>query len=563
MARDHSDAEASLLKHGRDRSDAENGDNSADSFSTQKSEVPHHAFVRAKGGLGNKLRVVLSYREAHVIDGGMHLVVVWVVDEECPARFLDLFEPLGGVTFVDSDDPAIESKLRALGAPEGTTMPRDMRTHPSIAACHSEAERWLSEREAAMYLNLRPLAELADEVAQCVARNGSSCCAVHVRRTDHVKLWGISTPDSEFFRFVDAHAAADATVFVATDNVDTQTAFQARYGSERVRTVAPIDAAPTTLRHTPLSDAVIDLYVCAAAEIFKGTRGSSFSDAIWMLRRARGCAHQHDELHTSRQLRRRRWRQQRAAACGAARTTKASARTAGTETSDGLQASSEQRTSLHVVVAHHSSRSYESLLTALAPDVEHVVVYDKSAKGISGAPPGHEVVRVPNCGRESESYLRHIVSEYDALPDYVLFVQDDTHVHVPHHHQPAFCARVRAIVRSEALGEVLQVVYRGKRLYPPRCIDEHDKLYPKLRAVCERFEMGALPSAYATNVCAFVLASRECIRRRPRSFYERLLSWHSEEHSVRNRRGATEEQLAPWLLEHLWQRIFFPEDHGG
>ena len=55
-------------------------------------------------------------------------------------------------------------------------------------------------------------------------------------------------------------------------------------------------------------------------------------------------------------------------------------------------------------------------------------------------------------------------------------------------------------------------------------------------------------------------AERERIRRRPKSFYEALLAWHREEPSVRNRRGASDEQLAPWLLEHLWQLIFFEDE---
>ena len=30
---------------------------------------------------------------------------------------------------------------------------------------------------------------------------------------------------------------------------------------------------------------------------------------------------------------------------------------------------------------------------------------------------------VPNMGRESETYLRHIIQNYDNLPDYTLFLQ--------------------------------------------------------------------------------------------------------------------------------------------
>ena len=68
-----------------------------------------------------------------------------------------------------------------------------------------------------------------------------------------------------------------------------------------------------------------------------------------------------------------------------------------------------------------------------------------------------------------------------------------------------------------------------------------------------------LPSNYETHVCAFVLASRDAIRRHPRAVYERLLTWHREAAaSVGVRRGATEQELAPWIMEHLWAHMLFP-----
>ena len=102
-------------------------------------------------------------------------------------------------------------------------------------------------------------------------------------------------------------------------------------------------------------------------------------------------------------------------------------------------------------------------------------------------------------------------------------------------------------------------MHRGRKLYPPRRLEPHDKLHGRLAAACARFGL-EMPHSYTTHVCAFVLVSRERIRRRPRRFYEALLAWHAECDSVENRRGASEEQLAPWLLEHLWQLIFFADD---
>lgn len=219
---------------------------------------------------------------------------------------------------------------------------------------------------------------------------------------------------------------------------------------------------------------------------------------------------------------------------------------------------------LDVVVAYHSDRTYVQLLDELHAALEgrniivRAVVYDKSGcSGISEAPRcAHERQIVPNVGRESETYIRHIADRHGGLADYTLFVQDDASVHVPHHHRGGFFARIEHLMADRADGEVLQVVYRGRKLAPPRRIDQLEPLYGRLRAAADRFGVH-MPETYETNVCAFVLASRECLTRRPRSFYEELLRWHGESASAPDRKRRTEEEHVPWVMEHLWQLILF------
>ena len=52
---------------------------------------------------------------------------------------------------------------------------------------------------------------------------------------------------------------------------------------------------------------------------------------------------------------------------------------------------------------------------------------------------------------------------------------------------------------------VLQVVHRGRKLYPPRRLEPHDKLHGRLAAACARFGI-AMPHSYVTHVCAFLCA---------------------------------------------------------
>lgn len=211
---------------------------------------------------------------------------------------------------------------------------------------------------------------------------------------------------------------------------------------------------------------------------------------------------------------------------------------------------------LDVVVAHYRDKTFEQLVPSLGADA--VFVYDKSECGLTGGPAEHVVRRVPNTGRESETYLRHIVEHYETLADFTVFIQDDTHVHVPPRHEAYFRQQLEdAMQVPGGPGRVLQVSWRGKRLQAPRRIDSRVKLFPKIQSACRRFGI-AMPSEYDTHVCAFLVLSRDTIRRRPKAFFQALQAWHVE--SVPRRQGSTEAQLAPWILEHTWQIIFFGKD---
>ena len=68
------------------------------------------------------------------------------------------------------------------------------------------------------------------------------------------------------------------------------------YGGQLFRSYKRIASTPrSALRHTPVADAVVDLYTCVHASAFKGTHGSSFTDTIWQLRRALGCANERED----------------------------------------------------------------------------------------------------------------------------------------------------------------------------------------------------------------------------------------------------------------------------
>ena len=253
--------------------------------SDQTGQIKHTMLVRTQGGLANRLRVLLSYREV-ARDQGVTLECYWPIEDCCPASFDSLFEPLVGVTVVDA---------AAAGC-----VPGRMMSHRSIKG---------TEREASMYLGLQPKEPINQTIKDSIERCGALFVAVHIRRTDLADQVG--TDDNEFVRFIDtALANGSCCVWVATDNASTQAALAARYG-DRFRSHGLIQHSASRLRQTSVADALVDLHVCTKATVFKGTRGSSFSETIWMMRMAHGCAHDRDELFTGRQLRRRAWRRNR------------------------------------------------------------------------------------------------------------------------------------------------------------------------------------------------------------------------------------------------------------
>jgi len=97
------------------------------------------------------------------------------------------------------------------------------------------------------------------------------------------------------YRFVQKHAPLP--VYLAADNAETQRAFLGRHrGRARVGREIVARGTKTVLRQTPLSDAVADLFCCVAADVFKGSYYSSFSETIAHLRAVSGRTHAEDEV---------------------------------------------------------------------------------------------------------------------------------------------------------------------------------------------------------------------------------------------------------------------------
>lgn len=215
--------------------------------------------LRPVGGLGNRLRAMLSRLEPG-------LVVQWSIDWECAfGKWEDAFEPIDGVAIVNvvrkPDDSFDE--------------PRDLETCDPVHSTHFGRN----------YRQLVPVLDVAMRIHE-LCRNGAFD-AMHIRRTDHEHVipFGTQTWDHEFESF--GSLSIRPHMYLATDNAATQAKWLQQkqvFVNRLIETGSEKVASGDHTRHTSLADSVIDMFVCAEADRFMGTRGSSFTDTIHILR---------------------------------------------------------------------------------------------------------------------------------------------------------------------------------------------------------------------------------------------------------------------------------------
>jgi len=212
--------------------------------------------VYALGGLCNKLRVVFSYNQyAKILN--KKLVIIWSKSEQCTGLFLDYFEPVENVLFLESN----KDKLKI-----------DYTSHDELSDYPSN------------YSELKLLPSILEKIKEKINILERNYISFHIRRTDHVdyaKNIGKYVDDNFFIDFIEKNLQ-DKNLFIATDNKDTYDLFKSKYKKN-----VKFDYYNTIInktRHTTLEESIIDIYVCVYSSKFTGTTYSSFSMFIDVLR---------------------------------------------------------------------------------------------------------------------------------------------------------------------------------------------------------------------------------------------------------------------------------------
>lgn len=204
-------------------------------------------------GLTSRLKKLFTFL-ARAREIGAEIEMHWPVNAFCTGHFLEVFEPVKDVRFVD-----------VMLQPEFVKW----HPHPKFPVFGS----WL-------YEELVPLPHVRSQVDALLDWK-SPVVAVHARRTDmqrvSAKIGRTLTSTEDILLHLDTFFKTQQ-ILLATDNRATQELFIARYG-DRVKTNGLINRN-SGLRLTSMEDSVVDLLGCVAADSFVGTVPSAYSTFI-------------------------------------------------------------------------------------------------------------------------------------------------------------------------------------------------------------------------------------------------------------------------------------------
>jgi hypothetical protein len=207
---------------------------------------------------------------------------------------------------------------------------------------------------------------------------------------------------------------------------------------------------------------------------------------------------------------------------------------------------------LEIVVSHYNNKQFEKILDLFSDS--KITIYDKSQayKNAKWA----NIIKSKNIGREAETYLNHIILNYDNLSEYTLFMQDDTNNHIPSNSD--FIENIHKVMNEKQQFHLFKSTYReGGEVYIRTINDGYFDMnishaYDIINSlsspdaiikVCEKFNIN-LPKTYTTETCAFFILHRDMILKRSKEFYINLRLW-----SIENEKNY-------WVLEYIWKLMF-------
>ena len=220
-------------------------------------------------GMSNRIRTILGFL-AVCNFYKKKLNVLWIKDNTCNGDFLNYFEPIINVNFVN-DLKEIHYKGQS--------------TIKNIISAYN-----IKCNISKLYSNIKLNKSIETKVQYYIKKNNiKEKIGLHIRRTDYTgnfigKLINGSNDDDEFFNYINIHS--QDKFFLAADNEVTQNIYKNKYGIYKIVYYKKIKKN-NNLRKTSLEDAVIDIFILSYCKKIKGTYNSSFTEFAKYLKRSR------------------------------------------------------------------------------------------------------------------------------------------------------------------------------------------------------------------------------------------------------------------------------------
>jgi hypothetical protein len=186
---------------------------------------------------------------------------------------------------------------------------------------------------------------------------------------------------------------------------------------------------------------------------------------------------------------------------------------------------------------------YRADLTWLKEIPWNYVVYDKGENNLPGWI--KNVIKLPNVGRESHTYLTHIVGNYDNLSDHTIFVQDN-----PFDHSKELIRKIKNF-NGEcdffALSD--NIVCCNKYGVPG-----HSGL--KVGESASKFFLDNI-EFFEFPAGAEFIVSRKAMLFHSKMTYQKLIDLMMEGVPYEEKRDPSScRPFSPWVLERFWKTLF-------
>lgn len=227
----------------------------------------------------------------------------------------------------------------------------------------------------------------------------------------------------------------------------------------------------------------------------------------------------------------------------------------------------EANTPLEVVISMYKERTEDvaSLISKLhtMPQMSQalVTIYLKDGQAdeekVKQETKAHNVVKLPNVGREAETYLNHIVNRWDKLAERTIFLQAD--IHNPREFYPFF----QRYFRVNETG-FLNLGWAGNVCHSDDCGDkqgwqDETSLFPQIQSRIDHSVRDSILLSYKGQFVATAARIRGIDKAIYDDLWKLLVDEKSWAHSEPYLQGREDAMSKPWFgytMERIWNVLF-------